>query len=332
MSGDNALVFLTGATGFIGGRLAAALSARGYRLRCLVRSPERAAGLAALGAELIVGDVADAAAHAKGIRGAELAYHVAGVYDIGVIDRGAMWRANVEGTRTFLAALRQEQGARGIHVSTTAALAEPRDAADEDARVKDGPYATEYQRTKAEAHRLAVQAQRDGAALIIACPATVYGPGDEGPSGKYMQDVLRHRVPGLPLRPTWFSYVHVDDVVAGLVAAGERGEVGATYVLSGEAASANEYTLRIAQLADTWVSPLRFPPFLVRLTGIAMDAVSRALQVRLPVSRELAKLAGSGARIVHPYTRAARELGYAPRSLAEGLPETVREAQARLRR
>ena len=48
------LVFLTGATGFIGGRLAAALSARGHRLRCLVRRPERAAALRALGAELVV--------------------------------------------------------------------------------------------------------------------------------------------------------------------------------------------------------------------------------------------------------------------------------------
>src|SRR5687768_2587096 len=60
-------VFLTGATGFIGGRLARALDARGYRLRCLVRRPERAAPLAALGAELLVGDVTDPDIVARGL-------------------------------------------------------------------------------------------------------------------------------------------------------------------------------------------------------------------------------------------------------------------------
>jgi dihydroflavonol-4-reductase len=252
---------------------------------------------------------------------------MAAMYDIGVVDREAMWRANVAGTRAFLQVMREQNVPRAIYVSTTVVLAAPNG---DEPRVQDAPYATEYQRTKAEAHRLAQEAQRAGAPLVIVCPAFVYGPGDNGPGGKYISDLLRHRVPGLSTRPTWFSYAHVDDVAAALVAAGERGAIGATYVLSGEEMNVNDFTARIAKLAHTWVSPLRFPPVLVKLTGIAMDAASRLLHVRLPVSRELAALAGSGRRVVHPYTRAARELGYTPRSLAEGLPETVRDAQARL--
>ena len=325
-AGD-APVFLTGATGFIGGRLAAALHARGYRLRCLVRSPERARALAALGAELIAGDVTDEAALTQGLRGAQLAYHIAALYDIGVVDRAAMWQANVEGTRAFLKVMREHNVPRAVYVSTTVVLAAPDG---DEPRVHQAPHATEYQRTKAEAHRLAQQAQRAGAPLVIACPANVYGPGDNGPGGKFISDLLRHRLPGLPTRPTWFSYVHVDDVTDALVAAGERGVPGATYVLSGEEMNVNDYAARIVKLANTWVTPLRFPPVLVKATGIAMDAVSRLLGVRLPVSREVAVLAGSGARLLHPYTRAARELGYAPRPLTEGLPETVRDAQARL--
>jgi nucleoside-diphosphate-sugar epimerase len=326
--GRHATVFLTGATGFIGGRLAAALNTRGYRLRCLVRVPQRASALRALGAELIEGDVTDRAALAEGMRGAQLAYHMAAIYDIGVVDRATMWQANVEGTRLFLDVMREQNVARAVYVSTTVVLAPPR--GDAEPQLLQPPYATEYQRTKAEAHGLAVQAQRAAAPLIIACPAFVYGPGDHGPGGRYISDLLRHRVPGLSTKPTWFSYVHVDDVVAALVAAGEQGRIGATYVLSGDEVDVNDFTVRVAKLANTWVSPLRFPPVVVKLTGIAMDAVSRLLHVRLPVSRELAALAGSGARLLHPHGRATRDLGYAPRSLAEGLPETVQDAQRRL--
>jgi nucleoside-diphosphate-sugar epimerase len=330
-TGEAPLAFLTGATGFIGGRLAAALHAQGYRLRCLVRRPERSGALAALGAELVVGDVTDVASMRKAAAGAALAVHAAAQYDIGVVDAAAMERVNLGGTRNFIEACRSAGVARAIHVSTTAALGPvpPGTEGDEDSRY-DGPYPSEYHRTKTAAHRVAEAAQQDGMPLIVVCPAFVYGPGDEGPAGEYIADVLRHRVPGLSTRPTHFSYVHVDDVVAGIVAAAEHGAPGATYVLGGEYASVDEYTRLIARLAGTWVSPLRFPPFMVKLTGSLMDAVTRLTGVRMPVSRELAAVGGSGDRWLHSHARASRELGYAPRALADGLPETVQDVKARL--
>ncbi|MBR9991280.1 MAG: NAD-dependent epimerase/dehydratase family protein [Gemmatimonadetes bacterium] len=328
---DGALVYMTGATGFIGGRLARALIARGYRLRCLVRTPEKAADLAALGAELITGDAADEAAVRKGLAGARFACHLAGSYELGNVDEPAMTRVNVEGTRTFIAALRDADVERAIYTSSTAALGPAADVgADDD--IYHGPYPSIYHRTKTEAHHLAVAAQKDGLPLVIICPALVYGPGDSGPSGRYVQDVLRHRVPGLSTRPAWFSYAHVDDVAAGMVAALERGRAGATYVLSGEHESVNDFTQRIAHLGGTWAPPLRVPPFMIRLTGTLMDAAGRLLGKRLPVSRELADTAATGDRWLHSHARASAELGYAPRPLDEGLPEVVRDAQARIAR
>ncbi|HEX8690354.1 MAG TPA: NAD(P)H-binding protein [Solirubrobacterales bacterium] len=53
-------VLIAGATGFVGGRLAASLQGSGARIRCLVRDREKARRLEASGAELHVGDVTDA--------------------------------------------------------------------------------------------------------------------------------------------------------------------------------------------------------------------------------------------------------------------------------
>jgi dihydroflavonol-4-reductase len=325
-------VFLTGATGFIGGRLAVALHARGRRLRCLVRRPERAATLAALGAELIVGDVADPAAMAQGVNGVAVAIHVAGQYDLGIVDIAAMERVNVEGTRVFLDACRNAGVPRAIHVSSTVALGPVPDGVaegDETSRYS-GPYPAVYHRTKTEAHHRAVQAQQQGLPLIIVCPAFVYGPGDEGPAGRYIADVLRHRLPGLSTKPTHFSYVHVDDVVDGMIAAIEKGHVGATYVLGGEYADVNRYSAMVAAIAGTWLSPLRVPPAMIRLTGSGFDMVTRLTGWRMPVSRELAAAGGSGERWLHSHARSTRDLGYSPRPLAEGLPETVHDVKAQL--
>lgn len=332
MTGADAPVFLTGATGFIGGRLAAALVARGRRLRCLVRRPERTGALQALGAELVIGDVADAAAMRHGVEGASLAIHVAGAYDVGLVDAPALERTNVEGTRVFLDAVRSASVARAVHISSTVALGPVSTGVGDEGSSYDGPYPSVYHRTKTEAHRLALAAQRDGLPLVIVCPAFVYGPGDEGPAALHIEDVLRHRLPGLSTRPSEFSYVHVDDVVAGIVAAAERGRPGSTYVLGGEHASVNEYTRMIGRIAGTWVSPLRFPPFVVSLTGSLMDVVARATGWRLPISRELAAIGGTGARWLHSSDRARAELGYAPRPLAEGLPEAVQDVRQRISR
>src|SRR5690606_28432675 len=216
--------------------------------------------------------------------------------------------------------------------SSTVALGPVREGEGSEDDVHRGPYVSVYERTKTEAHQLAQAAQREGAPLVIVCPAYVYGPGDDGPGGRYIRDVLRHRVPGLSLRPAWFSYTHVDDVARGIAAALERGRSGATYVLSGEAASVNVFAKKIAALGRIWGPPLRVPPFMVVLMGRVMDAAHRRFGIRRPVSRELADTAGTGLRWLHSHRRAAEELGYAPRTLDEGLPETVRDARSRIAR
>ena len=316
------MIYITGATGFIGARLTRRLLERGERVRLLVRARARAEKLKALGAELIQGDVADEAIHLAGLRDAHLAFHLAAIYDVGIVDRAALEHANIAGTRAFLGAIEKAKTPRAIYTSSTVALgptdgrdAEPRDA-------YDGPYPSVYHQTKAEAHRLARAAQQRGVPLVIVCPAYVYGPGDSGPGGRFLSDLMRRRVPGLLTSPTAFSYVHVDDVVDGLLAAGDRGQLGEVYILSGEAATVNEFAARATRLRSRRPPFLRFPPALASATGVVLDTIARPTGLRFPISREAVAVASAG-EWLHAHTRATRDLGYAPRSLDQGLPETV---------
>lgn len=315
------MIYITGATGFIGGRLAQRLLKRGARLRCLVRSPEKAAALRAAGAELVVGDVADPDVHRKAMQGARLAYHLAAIYDLGVVSRRAVERTNVDGTRAFLDAARDTAVPRAVYVSTTVAL-EPGTGDTEPYDAWDGPYPSHYHRTKAQAHRRARTSQAQGLPLIIVCPANVYGPGDMGPNGRFLRDLLRGRLPGLLTRTSRFSYVHVDDVADALVAAGETGRLGETYLLTGEAATVNEFGAKAAAIAGRRLPLLRFPPALARATGLVLDAIARPTGLRFPISREVVNTI-TRADWLHRHDRATRDLGYEPRSLDQGLPETV---------
>ena len=316
------MIYITGASGFIGSRVARRLVERGMRIRCLVRSRERAQMLEQLGAELIMGDVTDVSTHLKALEGATGALHLAALYDVGIVDRAALQRTNVEGTRAFLKAIETAHTPRAVYISSTVALGPSRGEADEPREAYDGPYHSEYHRTKAEAHRLAREAQRRGIPLIIVCPAFVYGPGDAGPAGRFVTDLTRRKVPALLTRPSWFSYAYVNDVAEGIVAALERGKVGEVYLLTGEEASMNDFAQRIARAAHVKAPVLRLPVSIARGLARVFDPVARATGLRFPITREAVSTTAVD-RWLHKSNRAVSDLGYASRPLDEGVQETV---------
>jgi len=331
-AGAEPIAFLTGATGFIGSRVARLLRERGYRLRCLVRASSDTKDLERAGAELVCGELHDAAVLARGLDGAALAIHMAGAYEMGLVDVAALERTNIEGTRAFIAAVERAGTPRAVYVSTTAALGPvPEGEGDETTEHPGDRYRSTYERTKTEAHRLAVAARRRGVPLIIVCPAVVYGPGDRSPHALFMMDLIRGRVPGLPTRPAWWSYVHVDDVAEGIVAAAERGRPGETYVLSGEHMRMDEFARRVARLAGRRPPPFRFPGPVLRISATLMDVIARVTGLRTSINRENVEMV-NGWRWLHSHAKATRELGWVPRPLAEGLPETVAWLRAQLGR
>src|SRR5947208_1046057 len=93
--------FVTGATGFLGGRLVAKLRARGDDVVALVRDRARAAGV---DAELVQGDLSDRARLAEQMRGSDGVFHLAATYRVGIppSERAAMFEANVRGTENVL--------------------------------------------------------------------------------------------------------------------------------------------------------------------------------------------------------------------------------------
>lgn len=169
-------VFITGASGFIGGKLAERLLAAGREVRVLARRP--LPELERLGARIVRGDLDDTAALARGMDGVGTVFHVAG--RVGVWGPEAdFFRVNVEGTRHVVAACRTARVPRLVYTSSPSVVFNGGDLAGVD---ESAPLCTQapcaYPTSKAASERLVTAANGATLATVSLRPHLVWGPGD----------------------------------------------------------------------------------------------------------------------------------------------------------
>jgi nucleoside-diphosphate-sugar epimerase len=253
-------VFLTGGTGFIGSRVAVKLHDRGDDLVALVRDPARAAKLSALGCELVAGEVIDQPTMANAMRGADAVIHCAGVYRVGIpaAERPAMYAANVTGTERVLDAAVEAGVPRIVYVSTVNAFGNTRGRVVDETYRRDASkgFLSSYDETKYLAHRAAEDRASKGAPVVIVQPGGVYGPGDHSEVGNLVDQIRTGRLKFRTYPDLGFNFVYVDDAVAGILLALEKGRVGESYVLGGEITTMGHVTDVVAELSGR--KPPRF--------------------------------------------------------------------------
>jgi len=169
-------VFITGASGFIGGKLAERLLREGRAVRVLARQPLPA--LEKLGAKVITGDLHASATLRQGCDGAGTVFHVAG--RVGVWGPAKdFFRVNVEGTRNVIAACRAAGVKRLVYTSSPSVVFNGGNLAGVD---ETAPLCTAapcaYPTSKAEAERLVSAANAADLATVSLRPHLVWGPGD----------------------------------------------------------------------------------------------------------------------------------------------------------
>lgn len=308
-------VAVTGAAGHLGGALVRELLARGAEVRALVHRDRRA--IEGLAVEIHEGDVTDADAVARFVAGCERVFHLAAVISLEPRDEPVMQAINVGGVRVVADAC-LAAGVRMIHTSSIHAFsALPRDGVVDETRGPAEPNAPAYDRSKAAGEVVVRDAISRGLDAVIVNPTAIVGPYDFRPSpmGEVMLDLYHRRMPGLVAGG--FDWVDVRDVVTGMLAAAERGERGANYLLSGEWHAVVDLADRIAALTGVrrprFVSPMwlaRFAaPFAV---GWARLRKRRALftPTSLVALRNHQRISSA---------RARRELGYTTRPLDDTL-------------
>lgn len=314
------VTLVTGASGFIGRRVAEKLMADTVPLRLLVRRPDALPPELRARAEVVTGDIRDRTTLRIALDGVDTVLHLAAHARAWDRDPQVFTDVNVQAVRALL----DEASVCGVrslvHVSTI--LTRPAHAPARIRWLRPGP--TPYERTKREGERLVERYAAEGHRAVIVHPTRVYGPGplhDANGATKAIALYLRGR---LRLRladgDALASYVHVDDVAAGIIRAARYGRSGAHYVLGGENISLRGLLEQVASLTGVRRR-------VVPLPGVAAVALAGAAQLWGRVSGDAPLTPGWVRSLMEDrradVTAARQDIGYDPRPLRVGLTETI---------
>jgi dihydroflavonol-4-reductase len=319
--------FVTGATGFLGGRLVEKLRYRGDEVMCLVRSPDKAERLRELGCELVQGDLASIEAMREGMSGCDGVFHLAADYRVGVHDSvlAKMEDTNVHGTERVLDLVKELGIPKAVYVSSMVVFGNTGGrVVDETYENPGGSYTSKYEKTKLEAHRLAAEKAREGVPVVIVQPGSVYGPGDRSATGTIFHQAATGKLPAVSFPKTGLTLCHVDDVVDGILRAFENGKAGESYCLGGETTTLREAVNAAARAGGSRPPRINTPTPLIKAMVPVAKPVTRLMGLP-PNLRELISSA-DGVTFWASDAKARRELGYAPRDMRAGFEETFSSA------
>lgn len=332
-------VFLTGATGFVGGHVARAYAAEGAVLRFLTRATSKVAGLEGLAGDRVVGDLRKPESLRSAMAGSDAVVHVAADYRLWVRDPKEMFATNVGGTRDLLRLARELGVPRLVYTSSVATMGFRTDGTivDESTPVSLAEMIGVYKRTKFLAEQEAIAAARAGQRVMILNPTTPIGAGDRKPTptGRILVDFLNRNFPAYV--ETGLNLVDVGEVARMHVVALDRGTAGERYILGGENLTLKQILDRLSAITGLPSPTIQVPHgvatafayfdefFTGRLRGreprATVEAVRMGRKMMFASSAKAVRELGFAVVPVYPAMRAAVEWflanGYAP-PLPEG--------------
>ncbi len=316
-------VLVTGATGLAGANVCKILLERGDHVRALARAGADSGPLAAMGVDVVTGDVTDSDAVLRGATGANAAIHCAALLGGASQNLPDFEAVNVQGTRHVLDAAHILGMRRVVAVSTGTFFDTSGGLEREDAPVSKNPSSDPYTLTKMAAFEDASARAAAGQDVVTTHPGAIFGPSPVVSNAVGITSFNRVLISALRGRLTRYlrfpvSWVFADDVACGCVLALDRGVSGERYMLDGrpeDVMSVAEAGSLICALAglDRRVEDVEpsDDPELVRVFGPTLLAIASKSAAERPIRTPLAQ------------SKTYKRLGYQPITLEDGFRHTL---------
>lgn len=314
---------VTGSTGFIGGRLCRRLLADGWEVRAFHRATSSLKALEGLDIEHAVGDLTQPATVQSAAKGVDVVFHAAALLG-GPQKPGQMYTITVEGTRAVMQAALEAGVKRLVHISSVAALGVPDNGPgvvsimNEKHSWNYRPDYWPYGYTKYLAEMEVQKAVAQGLDAVIVNPSVVLGAGDVyRSSSSIVLQVAQRKIPFLV--EGGINFIHIMDVLDGIMAACELGKCGSRYLLTGENLTHAELVGAIAKITGVEPPSLMMPVGFVR----ALSGILKAVQSFIHFPIEAVNLRQAGYYFFYDARKSRVELRLSPpRPVADAIHET----------
>ena len=314
---------VTGAAGFLGSHVTRQLVARGEEVRVLIRVSSSNRAISDLPLEYVTGDLRDARSLERAMKGVQRVFHVAADYRLWAKRSQDIYDSNVGGTKNLLAAAKAAGVAQLIYTSTVATIAVDRpELPNEFTDSKLEEMIGHYKRSKWMAEQEALKAAKEGLPVVVAMPTTPVGPWDwkPTPTGKIILDFLNGKMPGYV--ETGLNFVGVEECAAGHLLVAERGKVGERYLLGAENLTLKEMLDTLAKITSLPAPGMKIPHGVALGVAYVESTLSRLVGREPQIPVEGVKIAQH--KMFVDCSRAQKELGFQPGSVAAALERAVR--------
>jgi nucleoside-diphosphate-sugar epimerase len=315
--------FITGGTGFVGGRVLEKLLERGHQVSALARSPKDIVDFQTRGISPVPGDITNIESMRNAMRGSDVVFHMAGWSRYGRNKQAMAEKVNVDGTRNVLGLAYELGVPKIVYTSTVAIYGNTHgQLVNESTPIPSGPFLTEYDRTKWLAHmQVALPLIARGAPIVIVLPGGVYGPGGDSLVGEFMRRYYLRQLPAFPAPDLGITFAYVDDVAEGHLLAAEKGKPGESYILAGPA-------IYLRDMVKVWASILRrpepawmVPPAVLKPLAPVMEGLEAYLPLPELISSETIRMLD--ATYFARSDKARDQLGWHCRQVRPGMTETL---------
>lgn len=316
---------VTGASGFLGSHVARQLVSHGETVRVLMRPSSTNRAISDLSLEYVTGDLRDPASLDRAVAGVQYIFHVAADYRLWARKSREIYDSNVSGTKNLLAAAKRAGSGleKFVYTSTVATIAVDRsELPNERTQARLDEMVGHYKRSKWVAEQEVLNAAKEALPVVIAMPTTPVGPGDwkPTPTGKIILDFLNGRMPGYV--ETGLNFVGAEECAAGHLLVAEKGTVGERYLLGAENLTLKQLLDALAKITGLRAPSLKIPHGMALGVAYMNTAFSRLLGREPQIPVEGVKIARHNMFV--DASRAQRELGFQPGSVAAALERAVR--------
>ncbi len=297
-------VFLTGASGFLGGHLLRELREAGCQVKALSRRPDSDAAIASQGGVPVRSDLADSASLLSAIDGCEAVFHAAADTSMWKPQAIAQTATNIQGTKNLLQAAKAAGLRAFVHTSSVSAYSHlVQGTLDESVPQRGAESWINYECSK----HLGEQAvKRSAVPWIVLQPSHILGPGDRRNWARLIMLIDREKLPGIP--PGVGSFADVREVAKAHVSAWKTQRFGQSYLVGGEQCSFVDFVHRVAAELGKNAPRGATPAWALMAYARLTDAWSRVTRKEPEVTPEGAMLTSYKLRV--DSSKAKRDLGY----------------------